>query len=142
MAVGVMSSIGFPYKREHTIDDSATVKNGEAVFTHSSPRSSAPGAASASSGDQVRESHGASDRVARATPRLGLKGNVQVRGCAQPCHSADVYRREGVLKWLKQVLSFFTDGKKTDGAHTRLVRLMKRVHQTVFIRQTDRVYAA
>ena len=35
--------IAFPYIREQTINDSATVKNGEAVFTHSSPRSSAPG---------------------------------------------------------------------------------------------------
>ena len=43
MAVGVTSSIVSPYKRDHTIDDAATLKNGEAVFTHSSPRSSAPG---------------------------------------------------------------------------------------------------
>ena len=43
MAVGVMSLIVFPYKREHAMNDGATVKNGEAVFTHSSPRSSAPG---------------------------------------------------------------------------------------------------
>ena len=44
MAVGVTSSIVIPYIREHTIDDGATAKNGEAVFTHSTPRSSAPGA--------------------------------------------------------------------------------------------------
>ena len=31
----------FPYIREQTINDSATVKNGEGVFTHNSPRSSA-----------------------------------------------------------------------------------------------------
>ena len=37
------SLIAFPYIREQTINDSATVKNGEAVFTHSSPRSSAQG---------------------------------------------------------------------------------------------------
>ena len=37
------SLIAFSYKRDDTIDYSATVKNGEAVFTHSSPRSSAPG---------------------------------------------------------------------------------------------------
>ena len=43
MAVGVTSLIVFPYKREHTINDGATVKNGEALFTHSSPHSSAPG---------------------------------------------------------------------------------------------------
>ena len=43
MAVGVMSSIVSPYKRDDTIDDGATVKNGEAVFTHGSPHSSAPG---------------------------------------------------------------------------------------------------
>ena len=43
MAVGVTLSIVIPYKRDVTIDDGATVKNGEAVFTHSSPRSSAPG---------------------------------------------------------------------------------------------------
>ena len=43
MAVGVTSLIVVPYKREHTINDGATVKNREAVFTHSSPRSSAPG---------------------------------------------------------------------------------------------------
>ena len=43
MVVGVTSSIVVPYIRDHTIDDGATVKNGEAVFTHGSPRSSAPG---------------------------------------------------------------------------------------------------
>ena len=43
MAVGVTSLIVVPYIREHTIDNGATVKNGEAVFTHSSPCSSAPG---------------------------------------------------------------------------------------------------
>ena len=43
VAVGVTSLIVVPYIREHTIDDGATVKNGEAVFTYSSPRSSAPG---------------------------------------------------------------------------------------------------
>ena len=37
------SLIVFPYIREHSINEAATVKNGEAVFTHSSPRSSAPG---------------------------------------------------------------------------------------------------
>ena len=43
VAVGVMSLIVDPYKRDHTIDDTATEKNGESVFTHGSPRSSAPG---------------------------------------------------------------------------------------------------
>ena len=33
----------FPYIGEQTINDCATVKNGEAVFTLTSPRSSAPG---------------------------------------------------------------------------------------------------
>ena len=42
VAVGVTSSIVSPYKRDDTIDDGATVKNGESVFTHGSPRSSAP----------------------------------------------------------------------------------------------------
>ena len=36
------SLIAFPYIREQTINDTATVKNEEGVFTHSSPRSSAP----------------------------------------------------------------------------------------------------
>ena len=109
MAVGVTSSIVCPYIREHTIDDSATVKNGEAVFTYSSPRSSAPGtdrgtpAAIGSRGP----GHGASDRVAgtrrgRASATHGwvLAQDVPVRACAQPCHSADVYVQEVVLKWL------------------------------------------
>ena len=43
MAVGVSSLIVVPYRRDHKIGDVATVKNGEAVFTHSSPRSLAPG---------------------------------------------------------------------------------------------------
>ena len=43
MAVGVTSSIVSPYKRDHAIDDAATVKNGEAVFIHSFSRSSSPG---------------------------------------------------------------------------------------------------
>ena len=30
-----------------------------------------------------------------------LDSSVHVRGCAQLCRSADVYRREGVLKWLR-----------------------------------------
>ena len=45
-------------------------------------------------------------------------------------------------KNLKPVLFFFTDGKKTNGAHTRSVRPMKTVLRSVFIRQTDRVYRA
>ena len=57
MAVGVTSSIVSPYKRDHAIDDAATVKNGEAVFTRGSPRSSAPGTDRGdSSGDRVRQS--------------------------------------------------------------------------------------
>ena len=43
MAVGVTSSIVSPYKVDDTIDAAATVKHGEAVFTHGSPRSSAAG---------------------------------------------------------------------------------------------------
>ena len=45
-------------------------------------------------------------------------------------------------KILKQVLFFFTDGKKTDGAHTRSVRPMKTVHWSIFIGQINRVYRA
>ena len=45
-------------------------------------------------------------------------------------------------KNLKHVLVFFTDGKQTDGAHTRSVCPMKTVHRTVYIRRTDRVYSA
>ena len=77
MAVGVMSSIVDPYKRDHTIDDTATVKNGEAVFTHGSPRSSAPGtdrgtpAAIGSAGPAVTVTK-------LRTPRLGLKGKVHI----------------------------------------------------------------
>ena len=76
MAVGVTSSIVIPYIREHTIDDSATVKNGEGVFTHSSPRSSAPGtdrgtpAAIGSAGPAVTELRTGSQAHAR-DPRLG-----------------------------------------------------------------------
>ena len=76
MAVGVTSLIVFPYKREHTINDGATVKNGEAVFTHSSPRSSAPGtdrgtpAAIGSAGPAVTELRTGSRARARG-PRLG-----------------------------------------------------------------------
>ena len=39
----MMSLIVFPYIREQTINATTTVKNGEGVFTHTSPRSSAPG---------------------------------------------------------------------------------------------------
>ena len=42
MAVGVTSLILIPYIREQTISVTATVKNGEAVFTLTSPHSSAP----------------------------------------------------------------------------------------------------
>ena len=41
-AVGVTSLIVVPYMREQKISVTATVKNGEGVFTHTSPRSSAP----------------------------------------------------------------------------------------------------
>ena len=99
------SVIVFPYIREQTINDIATMKNMEGVFTLISPRSSAlvtDRGTPAAIGSRGR-GHGASDQVASvlATPRLGLKRHVQVRDCAQPCHSADVYRREGVLKWLE-----------------------------------------
>ena len=71
------SSIVVPYKREHTIDDSATMNNGEAVFTHSSPRSSTPGTDRGTPAAIGSGSHGASDRASRARthePRLGTKG--------------------------------------------------------------------
>ena len=116
MAVGVTSSIVYPYKRDHTIDDAATVKNGEAVFTHSSPCSSASGtdrgtpAAIGSAGP----GHGASDRVAGArrgrapaTHGWALAQDVPVRACAQPRHSADVNVQEAVLKWLISSLYLF-----------------------------------
>ena len=81
-----MSLIVRPYIREHIIDDSATVKNGEAVFTHSRPRSSAPGTDPDSSGDRVRESrghgHGASAWVAGAHSRPGPK--LRDRGTRGP----------------------------------------------------------
>ena len=74
MAVGVTSLIVFPYKREHTINDGATVKNGEGVFTHSSPRSSAPGTdrgTPAAIGVRVSHGHGhrASDRGGGREPK-------------------------------------------------------------------------
>ena len=109
MAVGVTSLIVVPYKRDHTIDDVATVKNGEAVFTHGSPRSSAPGT---DRGTPVAirsrgPGHGALDRVTGArrgrtpvTHGWVLAQDVPVRACAQPCHSADVNVQEAVLKWL------------------------------------------
>ena len=102
MAVGVTSSIVYPYKRDHRIDDGATEKNGEAVFTHSSPRSSAPGtdrgtpAAIGSAGPVVTEL-----RTGWAL-KEALKEDVQVRARAQPCHSVNVYRSEWVLKWLNK----------------------------------------
>ena len=72
MAVGVTSSIVYPYKRDHTIDDAATVKNGEAVFTHSSPRSSAPGT---DRGTPVAiGSAGPTAAVTERDPTAGLKG--------------------------------------------------------------------
>ena len=43
MAVGLMSSIVSPYKRDDTIDAAAPVTHGEAVFTYGSPRSPALG---------------------------------------------------------------------------------------------------
>ena len=86
----VTSLIALPYIREHTIDDSATVKHGEAVFTHSSPRSSAPGTDRGTPAAIGSTSPGAS----------ALYNRVQVRDCAQPCNSADVYRCEGVLNHL------------------------------------------
>ena len=108
MAVDVTSSIVIPYIRDHTIDDAATVKNGEAVFTHSSPRSSAPGTDRGTPAAIGSASPGALDQVvgacrghAPATRGWVLVQDVPVRGCAQPCHSADVYVQEAVLKWLK-----------------------------------------
>ena len=103
-----MSLIAFPYIREQTINDSATVKNGEAVFTHSSPHSSAPGTDRRTPAAIGSRGHGASDRgsssgCAPATHGWALKEDVQVRACAQPCHSADVYVQEAVLKWLNIV---------------------------------------
>ena len=99
-----MSLIAFPYIREQTINDSDTVKNGEAVFTHSSPRSSAPGTdRRASGGDRVPRPQSRSFGPGRGhvTHGWALKEDVQVCACAQPCHSADVYVQEAVLKWLK-----------------------------------------
>ena len=67
MAVGATSSIVYTYKREHTIDaTAATVKNGEGVFTHGSPRSSAPGTdcGTPAAIGSASPGHGASDRVA------------------------------------------------------------------------------
>ena len=97
MAVGVTSLIMFPYKREHTINDGATVKNGEAVFTHSSPRSSALGTDRGTPVAIGSRGHGASDWVACATHGWALKEDVPVCACAQPCHSVDVYVQEAVL---------------------------------------------
>ena len=80
-----MSSIVIPYIREHTIDDGATVKNGEAVFKAPFFSSGDPGLQD-SSGDRVRESrgrgHGASDRVAgpRTGPKLGGPRGPDRRG--------------------------------------------------------------
>ena len=105
MAVGVTSLIVIPYIREQTISVTATQKNGEGLFTLTSPRSSAPVTRSRDTGgDQARGSrrrgHKASDRVAHATHGWAFKGDVQVRACAQSCHAADVYVQEAVLKWL------------------------------------------
>ena len=66
VAVGVTSSIVNPYKRDHTIDATATVKNGEAVFTYSSPCSSDPGMDRGTPAAIESRGHGASDRVAGA----------------------------------------------------------------------------
>ena len=79
VAVGVTSSIVFPYKRDHTIDDSATVKNGEAVFTHSSSRSSAPGTDRGTPAAIGLAGHGALDRVAGAHRSRDSSGD-RVRG--------------------------------------------------------------
>ena len=78
VAVGVTSSIVSPYKRDDTINAAATVENGEAVFTHGSPRSSAPGTVhgtpaaigSASPAVPVTELRtGSQERTAGARPR-------------------------------------------------------------------------
>ena len=76
MAVGVTSSIVVPYNREHTTDDGATVENGEAVFTHSSPHSSAPGTdrgTPVAIGPAVTELRTGLRALAR-DPTAGLKG--------------------------------------------------------------------
>ena len=69
MAVGVTSSIMSPYKGDHTIDAAATVKHGEAVFTHGSPRSLAPGADRGTPVAIGSAGPGFSDRVVGARPQ-------------------------------------------------------------------------
>ena len=84
------------------------MKHWEAVFTHSSPRSSVPGtdrgtpAAIRSAGPVVPVTELRSGR-GRAPASHGwvLAQDVPVRACAQPCHSADVNVQEAVLKWLR-----------------------------------------
>ena len=94
------SLIAFPYIREQTINDSATVKNGEGVFTHTSPHSSAP--VTDRGTPAVIVSTGPAVAVTELrTHGWALKEDVQVRACVQPCHSADVNVQEAVLKWLK-----------------------------------------
>ena len=79
MAVGVMSSIVYPYKRDHTIDAADTVKNGEAVFTHGSPHSSVPGT--------DRGTPAAIGSTGPAVPVMELRtGSRARRRCAPAAH--------------------------------------------------------
>ena len=106
MAVGLTSSIESRYKIDHSIDAAATVKHGEAVFTYALPVLQLRGAIAAlerRSGpwDPRSRSFGPGRGSAPATDGLVLVQDVPVRTCAQPCHSADIYVQEAVLKWLK-----------------------------------------
>ena len=92
MAGLVTSLIVFPYIREQTISDTATVKNGEGVFTHTSPRSSAP--------VTVR---GTPAEIGCAGP-AGAVTELRTGSHARASHGwalkGDVYMQEAVLKWL------------------------------------------
>ena len=99
MAVGVTSLIVVPYIREQTISVTATQKNGEDVFTHtSSPFFSSCDRSWDTGDDRVHGSRGPGHGA--SAHGWVLAQDVPIRACAQPCHSADVNVQEAVLKWL------------------------------------------
>ena len=95
----VTSLIAFPYIREQTISDITTVKNGEGVFTLTSPRSSSQvtdrgtPAAIWSVGPAAAVTELWTEPRSQTTHGWALKGDVTVCACAQRYDSADVYWR-------------------------------------------------
>ena len=87
----------------------------------------------------------------RKTLRRAEKNKVQCfRACVDLILSMHGFLTDGlphrrsffsIQRKIENMFYFFTDGKQTDGAHTRSVCLMKTDRWTVFIGQTDHVWA-